>query len=115
MYTGAARYINIQIGLTRAAQAESTRYALKKADWAEIERSVQNSNWAQTDKPLISLQQSIQQALKDHCPLKRPSQWARPNWSPQATVLLAGARRARRRYNASDLDHDREAYRSVSY
>jgi Reverse transcriptase (RNA-dependent DNA polymerase)/Endonuclease-reverse transcriptase len=105
--------IDIQIGLARATKTESTRLALQKADWPAIERHVSNSQWAQAEEPLVHLQQTIQAALKEHCPVTRPSNWARPNWSPQAAVLLAGARRARRRHNASGTEHDREAYRSL--
>jgi len=50
-----------------------------------------------------------------YCPKTRPSKWARPNWTPRAAELLAGTRRARRRYNASGAEHDRMAHKELQH
>ena len=69
---------------------------------------VKTSAWELAPNPLGALQESIEQALRAHCPRSKPSTWARPDWSPRATELLAGARRARRRYTAAHIEEDRQ-------
>jgi len=104
--------IDIAIDHTTKPQPKSKRYALDKANWELILRDVIATHWHLAVEPLPALQTAISEALTAHCPRTRPGPRASPRWTPQAAVLLAGVRRARRRYNASESDQDRAEFRS---
>jgi reverse transcriptase-like protein/retrotransposon-encoded endonuclease len=106
--------IRIQLDLSTAPQAPSTRYALAKLDHERFKQSIINSAWRDQPQPLQALQQVIETALNDHCPRVKPAPQARRDWSPKATELLAGARRARRRYNASLQHQDLQSAKALS-
>lgn len=98
--------IDIAIDHSTKPQPKSKRYALDKANWELIIRDVTATRWHLAAEPLRALQTAISEALVAHCPRTRPSLSASPRWTPQAAVLLAGARRARRKYNATESDQD---------
>ena len=104
--------IDIQIALSAEEPAPSKRYALERLDKEGLTQHLCQSGWACAPCPLTALQQTIQEGLEKHCPKARPSVQANPQWSPRASELLAGARRARRRYNNTGTDHDRTSYQS---
>lgn len=104
--------IDIQIALPTEELVPSKRYALERLNKEELTRYLRQSGWACAPCPLAALQQTIQKGLEKHCPKARPSAQANPRWSPRASELLAGARRARRRYNDTGADHDRTSYQS---
>lgn len=104
--------IDIQITLPTEEPAPSKRYALERLDKEGLTQYLCQSGWAHAPCPLTALQQTIQEGLKKHCPKARPSVQANPQWSPRASELLVGARRARRRYNNTGADHDRTSYQS---
>jgi hypothetical protein len=106
--------IDIRLDLTLQPPPKSSRFAVREADWTAIKQCVQNSRWAQAPDPITALQTTLIAAMKVHCPIAKPSQAARSDWSPQAALLLAGARRARRRYNATGTEHDRIAHKELS-
>jgi hypothetical protein len=106
--------IDIRLNIAPRTPEQSTRYALRAANWPDIEKAVKESKWAGQPDPITALQSTLMDAMDTHCPRAKPSQAARPNWSPKATVLVAGARRARRRYNASGTEEDRVAHKELS-
>jgi len=104
--------IDIQIAMPTKEPAPSKRYALEKLDKERLEQHLQQSGWARALCPLTALQQAIHEGLEKHCPKARPCTYANPQWSPRASELLAGARRARRQYNNTGTNHDRTSYQS---
>ena len=104
--------IDIQIAVPTEEPVPSKRYALEKLDKEGLTQHLCQSEWAQAPCPLTALQQTIQEGLEKYCPKARPSAQANPQWSPRASELLAGARRARRRYHDTGADHDRTSYQS---
>jgi Reverse transcriptase (RNA-dependent DNA polymerase)/Endonuclease-reverse transcriptase len=110
-------HIPIRITIaTRAPRthAGSRRFALQKLDRQALVNEVRTSAWERAPNPLGALQESIEQALQAHCPRSRPSLWARPDWSPRAAELLAGVRRARRRYTTAHIEEDRQEAKHLS-
>lgn len=93
--------IDIRLSSCPPPEATSRRFALDKANWKNLLRDVQNSNWQTAECPLTALQSAIRKGLEINCPKARPSRYASPRWSPEAFEMLAGTRRARRRYNAT--------------
>jgi hypothetical protein len=53
-------------------------------------------------------------AIDAHCSLTRLSPAARSDWSPRTAELIAGVRRARRRYNVTGTETDRTAYSELT-
>lgn len=106
--------IDIRLNLAHKTPPKSTRFAIQAADWTAIKKKVQESRWPEAPEPITALQTTLIEAMQNHCPLARPSKVARPNWSPQAAILVAGTRRARRRYNATGAEHDRTAHKELS-
>ena len=100
-------HIPIRIILSIAAnisrEATSTRYALDKLDTKGLTADLQGQ---QLDT-LEIIQNTLTTLLPKYCPKARPSPRARPEWSPRASTLLVGARRARRRYTATGNEEDR--------
>jgi hypothetical protein len=86
-----------------APQATSARFAIEKLDIDAAKAEIEAIGVAQT---LEGLQTQIRGTLERVCPRARPSTWARPDWSPKAAELLAGSRRARRRYTARGTQED---------
>jgi hypothetical protein len=97
---------------TNATTATRLAYRLDKADWAKVNQHIHGSGWEEAETPLTALQEAIGTGLRKHCPVGRQSSYSNPRWSPQASELLAGARRAKRRYNASGSHQDHTAMRS---
>lgn len=79
-------------------RAENKRFALNKLDIRGLQADIEATPQETT---LEDLQRTIKESLKKHCPTARPSKRARPEWSPAASELLVGSRRARRRYTAT--------------
>lgn len=77
---------------------ESKRFALDKLNLRRLQDHVEATPKEAT---LKDLQHLIQEGLIKHCPVAKPSTRARLEWSPAASELLAGSRRARRRYTAT--------------
>jgi hypothetical protein len=102
--------INLDFSLTKHAMPRK-KFMLEKLKIDEFRNQIKNSAWETTQQPLTTLQQTIQKALKIHCPKTQPSQYARANWSPRAAELLAGQRRARARHTKSGLPQDLLAYK----
>ena len=106
--------ITMDIQQARDAQVASRRFALQKLDRDGLVVALQAQNWQQAPDPLGSLHQALRDCLPRHCPRARPSPRARPAWSPKASQLLAGARRARREYTTHGQQADRDDYRDLS-
>ena len=82
------------------AQEEGRRYALAKLNLPGLRQALKRTKWEEDPNPLYSLQKHLEELLPRYCPKSRPSLRARTEWSPRAAELLAGARRAKRRYTA---------------
>jgi len=106
--------IALDVGAAVNTQAGSKRYALQKLDTEGLSRAVKGSGWENGLNPLETLQETLERLLPQFCPKARPSPRARPDWSPKATELLAGARRARRRLNVSHDEEDRRQHKNLS-
>jgi hypothetical protein len=89
--------ITLDLRVSDEPQETHTRYALKKLNLEGLSNDLQRSQLG----TLEAIQQTLEALLPRHCPKAKPSPRARPEWSPRASELLAGARRARRRHNAS--------------
>jgi len=87
--------IDIHISIMAPEPAPSRRYAMEKLDKDGLRQHLNQSNWMHAPCPLTALQQALQEGLEKHCPKARPCTHANPQWSPRASELLAGARRAR--------------------
>ena len=94
--------------------ATSMRYALDKLDVGKLEARVLDTQWWLTDSPVTQLHEELLTILPQCCPKARPSARARPDWSPEATRLLACARRARRRWNAYHVEDDMREFKTSS-
>ena len=108
--------IRITLNIRAAAdtRAESRRYALQKLNLEGLSRAVEESRWKSEPNPLEALQETLERSLPKFCPKARPSPRARPSWSPKATELLAGARRARHKLNVSHGQEDLRQLKSLS-
>jgi hypothetical protein len=108
--------IRIKLDVQQApdAQKESKRYALDKLDKEGLIEALRQTGWQQAPCPINGLQQALEQLLPKLCPKSRPCKRVRIDWSPQASELLAGARRARRRHTASHFPEDRQEYKRLS-
>jgi hypothetical protein len=95
-------------------QAERNRYAATKLDTEGVKRAIRTEAWEQASDPLLALQQALIRLLPQYCPRTRRYQGSMPDWSPRASELLAGARRARRRLTASNREEDRVAMRALT-
>jgi hypothetical protein len=104
----------IQLDLAWVSRPSSRRFALQKLDITKFITTVVENPWKNAPEPLSALQQAIYSALVEHCPLTRPSPQARRNWSPLAAELLAGARRARRRYHTTLRQEDLISQKALS-
>jgi hypothetical protein len=104
--------IDIRFEISLPPQPESRRFALGKLDVNGLAAYLKDTQWWQSENALTELQTALVQGLPKFCPKTRPSQYANKCWSPRAAELLAGARRARRAYHATDSDHDRLAYKT---
>ena len=95
--------IRISLNIQKAAdkQAKRRRYALQKLDLEGLAEALRKTRWQLAPDPLQSLQDTLGDLLPRYCPRTKPYLRARPDWSPRASELLAGARHARRRYNAA--------------
>ena len=90
----------------------SRRFALEKLNEEGLWEHISQSNWVGAPCPLTTLQRTLQEGLERHCPKAHPCAHANPQWPPRASELLAGARRARRRYITSKEEHDQVSYQS---
>jgi hypothetical protein len=98
--------LTLNMGTLPNPHANSTRFALDKADWDNLKRELGETNWQNAPDALEALQRDLAGLLPRWCPRARPSKWARPDWSPEASTLLADARQARRRYAAHNRPED---------
>ena len=106
--------IRIQVDLAVQPQPASRRYALKKINEQGLCSAIQKSPWIAATQLLEALQETVQIALEEHCPTARPSKQARREWSPRAAELLAGARQARRWYNAHNQPQDLQSHKTLT-
>ena len=106
--------IIVDVGQLRDTHAKRMRYALYRLDIEGLTHALRLSNWQQAENSLEALHSTLQDLLPRYCPESKPCHRARPNWSLQAAELLAGARRARRRYTATHQDGDLIEYRHLS-
>ena len=104
--------IDIQLRIDTLPRLPSKQYALNKLRKDEFTQHISKSKWQHNEAPLQALQQSIQEGLDKYCPRASPSPRASRKWTPRASELLAGARRARCKYLASELPHHLQALRS---
>ncbi|KAF1982145.1 hypothetical protein K402DRAFT_212163 [Aulographum hederae CBS 113979] len=82
--------IHIQLNESIPPRSQGKRFKIKNAPWDEINKEVEKSPWYH-DNPDISiprLTETIQRALANHCKRIRPSDWSRPEWSPETARLL---------------------------
>jgi len=100
--------IEIQIAARIEKKGESKRFATKNAPWGAIIEDVAESQWLVNDPhtTIKNLIESIHAALSRHCRRVRPSDWSRPEWSPKAAELLAGARQAKARHRRTRNPED---------
>jgi hypothetical protein len=98
--------LTLNVGILPNPQANSTRFALDKANWDSLKKELGETKWQDAPEVLEALQRDLVTLLPKWCPRARPSKWARPEWSPEASTLLAGARQARRRYTAHGRPED---------
>ena len=105
--------IEIRLDLMPPALRRSNRFAIKKAEWGKIAEAVQPACWVDSDPHVAAqnLQRTMGEALEKYCPVVNPSDWARPEWSPRAAELLAGARRSRRRFQRTRSEGDKEEWK----
>lgn len=106
--------IRIELDLTIYPPAPPKRFALHKLDTAGFLKAVRASTWAAAEQPLEALQTNLREALEQYCPKAKSGGLARPEWTPRAAELLAGARQARRRYQATAHPHDHHALQQLS-
>jgi len=61
--------IEIRINIETPRLRQNDRFAIKKADWEEIIKEVQQSNWLdpEPDIAVANLQRAVQDALEKHC------------------------------------------------
>jgi len=104
--------INIRLSIATTPPPPSRRYALQKLNKKKLHDYLKESKWESSSDPLSTLQEALQKGLELHCPKAKPSTIANKNWSPRASELLAGARRARRQYSATRDEHHRQAQHS---
>jgi len=88
------------------------RFAISKLDRPGLIKHIEATNWQNQTNPLDALQRALGEGLEINCPRVRPSPRASRKWSPRASELLAGARRARRAYATSGMPHDLQAQMS---
>ena len=95
--------IRISLDIQEAVdkQGKRMRYALQKLNIKGLAEALRKAKWQQAPDPLQSLQDTLEDLLPRYCPKAKPCLRARPDWSPRASELLAGARHARRKYNAA--------------
>lgn len=106
--------VEIVLLATKEAQVYRERFATDKLQTEDLRLALQATRWEEGDSPLQSLQTQLLRLLPEYCPKVRPAQQSRPDWSPEATRLLAAARRARREYSATHIDTYLEAHKRLS-
>jgi len=104
--------IDIHLLVATPEPVPSRRFALEKLNEEGLWEHISQSNWVGAPCPLTTLQRTLQEGLERHCPKAHPCAHANPQWPPRASELLAGARRARRRYITSKEEHDQVSYQS---
>ena len=55
----------------------------------------------------------VLRALEEHCPLARPSRFARQAWSRECSILVRAHRAARRRYTSGHGLEDEAQYKDL--
>lgn len=75
---------------------EPKRYAYSKADLDKMKEVIYQSEWGKISELLVALQSALAKALNLHFTRARPSRFAKPEWSPEASSLFNDTRRARR-------------------
>ena len=106
--------IEFDIHASRETHRDRKRFALEKLDIEGLTKALRQTQWDQDISPLQGLQEALEALLPRFCPKARPCLRARPNWSPQATELLAAAKQARRTYTASHEQIDLHRSRRTS-
>jgi hypothetical protein len=99
--------IDLCFGIEALPRPPCKRFALNKLDTPGL------INWQSHTKPLYSLQMALGEGLETNCPRVKPRPRATRKWSPRASELLAGARRARRAYAAKGMPYDLQAQKSL--
>jgi hypothetical protein len=100
--------IRIALRIDIAPGPAKGRYTLRKPNAPALCATIRTSNWSSTNKPLEALQQTLIQGIQTHCEKAKPNRHIRKTWSPQASDILANARRARRDYARSHLQQDEQ-------
>lgn len=95
--------ISIRIAQEVQRKGGSTRFQIKEVDWEAFILDAKEIVWEGEDPEIAisALQHGIQECLEKHARHARPSDRARPEWSPKAAEYLAGARRARKQMAAT--------------
>jgi len=106
--------ISLDLHQANDKQEKRRRYATEKLDREGLATALQKTGWHQSDNPLESLHQALEALLPQYCPKAKPCLRARPDWSPKAAELLAGARRARRRHTATHQQEELNEYKHLS-
>jgi len=107
--------IRIHIDTEIYPPAASQRYAFQKMESTQLVNAVIKLEWEAQPEPLTALQEGLKDILRTICPKARPSRHASPQWSPTATQLLAGVRRARHRFFQTVTEADRHSLRALSH
>ena len=104
--------INVQFSIGILPKPPCKRFALNKLDKPGLLRYLEESGWQTKSDPLDALQRAICEGLEMNCPRVKRCPRASQKWSPRASELLAGARRARRAFALSGLPQDSQAQKS---
>ena len=105
-----ARLALTKIDIPKFRQAVMLRLARRQELCLEKEGTITPEA---IDAVVSQLQTSILEALHKHCPIARPSQYARQAWSTECSNLVHAHRAARRRYAAGHNQADEAQYKAL--
>ncbi|TQS34329.1 hypothetical protein Golomagni_05290 [Golovinomyces magnicellulatus] len=83
-----------------------TSYTHHRADIDKMKKHLQDSNWYLSSSSMVTLRNTIKEALKLYCPCTNPSPYAQAACFTRATELLKDTLRARRQALASGTEID---------
>jgi hypothetical protein len=106
--------IRITLDTNTPPQVSRKRFAHKKLDTPKFRCYIRDSGWADAPCPLTTLQTAICTGLELYCPRARPSPHASHIWSPRASELLKGARRARRSFLVTESPLYLQQYKALT-
>src|SRR5437763_16976240 len=72
-----------------------------------------NLIWSSVDQAVTHLQGAVLRALEEHCPLARPSRFARRAWSRECSILVRAHRAARQCYTSGHGLEDEVQYKDL--